>query len=40
MGFVVSLDSGDELQTVHMDKHIQGIEINPQTIDFKHAVKL
>ena len=40
MGFVVILDSGDELQTVHMDKQIQGLEINHQTIDFKHAVKL
>ena len=40
MGFVVSLDAGDELQTVHMDKQIRGIDIDPQTIDFRHAVKL
>lgn len=40
MGFVVSFDANDELQTVHMDKQIQGLEINPQSNDFKYAVKL
>ena len=40
MGFVVVLDSNDELETVHMDKKIQGIEINPNAGDFRHAVKL
>ena len=40
MGFVVVLDSNDELETVHMDKKIQGLEINPSAIDFRHAVKL
>ncbi len=40
MGFVVSLDANDELQTVHMDKQIQGLEINHQSDDFKYAVKL
>ena len=40
MGFVVSLDAGDELQTVHMDKQIRGIDIDSQNIDFRHAVKL
>jgi ribosomal protein S18 acetylase RimI-like enzyme len=40
MGFVVSLDSNDELETVHMDKKIQGLKINPQAIEFRHAVTL
>lgn len=40
MGFVISLDSNDELETVHMDKKIQELDINPQSIDFKYAVKL
>ena len=40
MGFVVSLDANDELQTVHMDKQIQRLEIDPQADDFKFAVKL
>ena len=40
MGFVVTLDSNDELETVHMDKKIQGLEMNPWGSDFKHAVKL
>jgi GNAT superfamily N-acetyltransferase len=40
MGFVVALDSNDELETVHMDKEIRGLEINHQTNDFSYAVKL
>lgn len=40
MGFVVTLDVGNELQTVHMDKQIHGLDINSQSVDFKHAVKL
>ena len=40
MGFVVALDSHDELQTVHMDKQIKELEINPQVQDFSFAVKL
>ncbi|MDO5815098.1 MAG: GNAT family N-acetyltransferase [Methanobrevibacter sp.] len=40
MGFVTVLDAKDELQTVHMDKKIQKLDIAPQTIDFKHAIKL
>ncbi|MBQ6512790.1 GNAT family N-acetyltransferase [Methanobrevibacter sp.] len=40
MGFVVSLDANDELQTVHMDKKIQGLEISPQAYDLRYAVKL
>ena len=40
MGFVVSLDSNDEFETVHMDKEIRELEINPQGYDFKYAVKL
>lgn len=40
MGFVVVLDSNDELETVHMDKKIQGLDINPLANDFSLAVKL
>lgn len=40
MGFIVALDSNDELETVHMDKQIHELEINPQSIDFSYAVKL
>ena len=40
MGFIVVLDANDELETVHMDKKIQKLEINAQAIDYKHAVKL
>lgn len=40
MGFVVALDADDELQTVHMDKKIHELEINPQATDFGYAVKL
>lgn len=40
MGFVVVLDAEDELLTVHMDKQIQELDINPQSQDFSFAVKL
>jgi hypothetical protein len=40
MGFVVALDSNDELETVHMDKKIRGLEINHLADDFRYAVKL
>ena len=40
MGFVVVLDANDELETVHMDKKIQGLKIDSIVNDFKYAVKL
>lgn len=40
MGFVVVLDAEDDLETVHMDKKIHKLEINSQTIDLRHDVKL
>ena len=40
MGFVVVLDSNDELATVHMDKQIQKVEIESLPISLTHAVKL
>ena len=40
MGFITILDSNDELETVHMDKMIQGIEINQDTSVFQYAVML
>ena len=40
MGFVVVLDSNDELKTVHMDKEIQGIELIHEASVFQYAVIL
>lgn len=40
MGFVVALDSNDELETVHMDKKIQELEISNHVNDYEYAVKL
>lgn len=40
MGFIVSLDANDELETVHMDKEIHELDINLNPSDFMHAVKL
>ncbi len=40
MGFIVTLDANDELETVHMDKEIQKLNIDPIANDFRHAVKL
>ena len=39
MGFVVILDSCDKLKTVHMDKKINGIEIDNVQSSFKYAVE-
>ncbi len=40
MGFVVALDSNDDLETVHMDKKIQELKITDNIVDYKYAVKL
>ena len=40
MGFVITLDEGDELETVHMDKNIQKLEISPQASILTYAIKL
>lgn len=40
MGFIVALDANDELETVHMDKKIQGLNISPVNLEFTHAVEL
>ena len=40
MGFVVTLDSNDKLETVHMDKEIQGLNITNSVADYKFALKL
>ena len=40
MGFVVSLEANDELETVHMDKEIHELDITLHPSDFRHAVKL
>lgn len=39
MGFIVSLDAGNDLQTVHMDKQIQSIEIAPVISSFNYAME-
>lgn len=40
MGFIIVLDSNDELETVHMDKKIQGLQITQQANDLRKAIKL
>ena len=40
MGFVIRLDEQDDLETVHMDKHIKKLEISPQTSILTYAIKL
>ena len=40
MGFVVALDANDELETVHMDKIIQSLDVDNSLNAFRHAVKL
>lgn len=40
MGFIVTFDENNELETVHMDKNIYGLEINPGVADFQYVVKL
>lgn len=40
MGFVITIDEGDELQTVHMDKKIRGVDITPVQSSFTYAVEL
>lgn len=40
MGFIVTFDENNELETVHMDKNIYGLEINPGVADFQYVIKL
>ena len=40
MGFVITIDAGDELETVHMDKKIMGIEITSPSSTFNYALEL
>jgi len=40
MGFVIVLDENNNLQTVHMDKQINELQINPSHQEFQYAVKL
>ena len=40
MGFIIRLDEQDDLETVHMDKHIKKLEISPQTSILTYAIKL
>ena len=40
MGFVITLDEGDELETVHMEKYIKKLSISPQASILTYAIKL
>ena len=40
MGFIIVIDSDDELETVHMDKKIHELDVNPLANDLCYAVKL
>ena len=40
MGFLITLDVGDELETVHMDKNIKKLNISPQSSILTYAIKL
>ena len=40
MGFVVALDSNDELETVHMDKKIQKLDISHLSNGYSYAIYL
>jgi hypothetical protein len=40
MGFIIRLDEQDDLETVHMDKHIKKLEISPQASILTYAIKL
>ena len=40
MGFVITIDTGDDLETVHMDKKIRGIEITSTNSTFIYALEL
>ena len=40
MGFIIIFDSNNDLETVHMDKKIQTLEINPHSSVFKYAIML
>ena len=40
MGFLITLDEEDELETVHMEKHIQKLVISPQAGILTYAIKL
>ncbi|MBQ6813382.1 MAG: GNAT family N-acetyltransferase [Methanobrevibacter sp.] len=40
MGYIITLDEGNQLQTVHMEKHIQKLEISTRTSLLTYAIKL
>lgn len=39
MGFIIALDEEDELETVHMDKEIHHMEIDPLAYDYSYAIE-
>jgi len=40
MGFVITVDENDELETVHMDKQITELDMTPVQSSFNYAVEL
>ena len=40
MGFVITLDEEDDLETVHMEKYIKKLEITPQASILTYTIKL
>ena len=40
MGFVTTLDEGDELETIHMEKYIKKLKISPQASVLTYAIKI
>lgn len=40
MGFVITLDAEDELETVHMDKYIQKLAISPKASILTYTIKI
>ena len=40
MGFVITVDENDELETVHMDKQIKELDMTPVQSSFNYAVEL
>lgn len=40
MGFAITLDQGDELETVHMEKYVRKMEISPQASILTYTIKI
>lgn len=40
MGFVTTVDEGDELETIHMEKYIKKLKISPKASVLTYAIKI